>query len=100
MRCAISFAGTFRPRKWATLLSEGTHTLRVHSITALGRYDCLFISPHADDILLSCTGRMLWERDRGQRVLAVVVFAATTTNANDLAALDRLGIDELRLDMP
>jgi LmbE family N-acetylglucosaminyl deacetylase len=74
--------------------------VRVHSIQALGRYDCLFISPHADDVLLSCSGRMLWERDRGQRVLAVVIFATASSASRDGSDLDRLGIDELRLELP
>src|SRR5437763_1268823 len=41
---------------------------------------------------------MLWERDRGQRVLVVVVFAGPAGDASDL--LERIGIDELRLDTP
>ena len=40
----------------------------------LGRYDALYVSPHADDAALSCTSRMLGERARGQRVLVLVLF--------------------------
>jgi LmbE family N-acetylglucosaminyl deacetylase len=79
--------------------------VRVNSLQSLGRYDCLFVSPHTDDATLSCVGRMLWERDRGQRVLAVVVFADGTAAgpsgaSGESHALDRLGLDELRLELP
>ena len=40
----------------------------------LGRYDALYVSPHADDAALSCTSRLLGERARGQRVLVLVLF--------------------------
>jgi LmbE family N-acetylglucosaminyl deacetylase len=74
--------------------------VRVDNFQNLGRYDCLFVSPHTDDATLSCVGRMLWERDRGQRVLAVVVFADGGGTSGESHALERLGIDELRLELP
>lgn len=40
----------------------------------LGRYDALYVSPHADDAALSCAGRLLGERARGQRVLVLLLF--------------------------
>ena len=73
--------------------------MRIGSIHSLGRYDCLFVSPHPGDVTLSCIGRMLWERDRGLRVLVLTVFAVGEAN-DDGEALDRLGIDEMRLDIP
>jgi LmbE family N-acetylglucosaminyl deacetylase len=75
--------------------------VRVDNVHSLARYDCLFISPHTDDATLSCVGRMLWERNRGQRVLVVVVFAeGPTRGAGESHALEGLGIDELRLELP
>ena len=40
----------------------------------LGRYDALYVSPHADDAALACASRLLGERARGQRVLVLVLF--------------------------
>lgn len=101
---AAARAGISSHRRATTGLNfvvRGTHNVRVHSIQGLGRYDCLFISPHTDDVTLSCAGRMLWERDRGQRVLAVVVFSgASGQPAEGSTTLDQLGIDELLLNEP
>ena len=44
----------------------------------LGRYDALYVSPHADDAALSCAGRLLGERARGQRVLVLLLFESET----------------------
>jgi hypothetical protein len=74
--------------------------MRIGSLHSLGRYDCLFVSPHAGDSLLSCIGRMLWERNRGMRVLVLVVFAGHSDDSHADEALDRLGFDEMRLDVP
>jgi LmbE family N-acetylglucosaminyl deacetylase len=85
----------------AKIRREETHNVRLDNIQALGRYDGLFVSPHTDDATLSCVGRMLWEKNRGQRVLAVVVFAdGSAGNTTESHNLDRLGIDELRLELP
>ncbi len=53
----------------------------------LGRYDALYVSPHADDAALSCACRLLGERARAQRVLVLVLFEseAGTTVAELLA---------------
>lgn len=40
----------------------------------LGRYDSLFIAPHAGDALLSCPGRIYSEAERGRRVLVLALF--------------------------
>src|SRR5687767_2704907 len=76
-----------------------TQHMRIGSLHSLGRYDCLFVSPHAGDATLSCIGRMLWERDRGLRVLVLTVFAGADAR-EDSEALDRLGFDEMRLELP
>ena len=73
--------------------------MRIGSLHSLGRYDCLFVSSHPGDATLSCIGRMLWEQSRGMRVLVLVVFAGSEAR-EDSEALDRLGIDEMRLDEP
>ena len=39
-----------------------------------GRFDSLFVSPHADDALLSCPGRIRAEVERGRRVLVLALF--------------------------
>jgi hypothetical protein len=43
---------------------------------------------------------MLWERDRGQRVLVLVVFSGSEGPAREATSLDRMGIDEFHLDLP
>jgi LmbE family N-acetylglucosaminyl deacetylase len=73
--------------------------MKIGSVPSLGRYDCLFVSPHPGDATLSCIGRMLWERNRGLRVLVLVVFGGSEAR-EDSDALDRLGIDEMRFDIP
>lgn len=40
-----------------------------------GDYAHLYISPHFDDLVLSCGGRIVHQRVRGDRVLAIDVFA-------------------------
>jgi LmbE family N-acetylglucosaminyl deacetylase len=44
------------------------------SLPELGRYDALYLSPHADDAALACAGRMLGESARGERGLVIVFF--------------------------
>jgi LmbE family N-acetylglucosaminyl deacetylase len=64
------------------------------------RYDCLFISPHANDVALSCPGRMLWERDRGSRCLVVALFESADETPEVAAALREGGIDYLAGGLP
>jgi LmbE family N-acetylglucosaminyl deacetylase len=71
--------------------------VKITSVQELARYDCLFVSPHAGDAELSCVGRMSWEKDRGQTVLAVVAFGSPSAESETLA---RLGVDEIRLGLP
>lgn len=89
-------------------------------------YQHLYVSPHLDDVALSCAGRILRDRARGERVLVVTVFAglpapdaALTAFARfqhrrwgdevrpyqrrrreDARAMGRLGVDYLWLDFP
>jgi LmbE family N-acetylglucosaminyl deacetylase len=71
--------------------------VRINSLHGLGRYDCLFISAHPGDIELSCAGRLFWERERGQRVLSLVVFGGGPSPFGD--SLDAIGVDEMSLDL-
>lgn len=64
------------------------------------RYDCLFISPHADDVVLSCPGRLLWERDRGSRCLVLALFESPDVSSEVGAALRDRGIDYLAAGLP
>ena len=41
--------------------------------------DCLFLSPHLDDAVLSCSLRMLKERQDGKNVLAATLFSNSWT---------------------
>lgn len=39
------------------------------------RYDTVFVSPHLDDVALSCPGALYAHRQKGERVLVAVVFS-------------------------
>jgi len=38
-------------------------------------YDAIYLSPHLDDVVLSCSGRIHSQTQAGQRVLVITVFA-------------------------
>ena len=57
----------------------------------LGRYDALYVSPHADDAALSCAARLLGERARGQRVLVLLLFESEA--GPDVTELLARGVD-------
>jgi LmbE family N-acetylglucosaminyl deacetylase len=88
-------------------------------------YDYLYLSPHLDDAVLSCGGRILQQAERGQRVLVVTVCAGDPPpgplsefaqslhdrwglprnapelrRAEDRAAVARLGAEALHLPVP
>jgi LmbE family N-acetylglucosaminyl deacetylase len=46
------------------------------SVPDLARYDALYLSPHADDAVLACAGRILAGRARGERALVLVLFGS------------------------
>jgi LmbE family N-acetylglucosaminyl deacetylase len=62
--------------------------------------DSLYVSPHGDDVLLSCAARLLSELAQGLRVAVVTVFGADARHAAAAAALDRLGVRRLDLGLP
>jgi LmbE family N-acetylglucosaminyl deacetylase len=59
----------------------------------LGRYDSLFIAPHADDVLLACPARVLNEVERGRRVLVLALFAAEDADSRPAEAAAMLGAE-------
>lgn len=65
-------------------------------------YEVLYVSPHEDDVLVSCPGRMLSERAQSLRVLVVIVFsgAAGEARGGSEQTLRRLGFDVSRLGFP
>jgi LmbE family N-acetylglucosaminyl deacetylase len=64
------------------------------------RYDCLFVSPHADDVVLSCPGRLLWERDRGSRCLVLALFESPEGSPETAKAFRDLGLDYVEAGLP
>ncbi len=94
--------------------------MRYASLAAVDRpFDDVYISPHLDDVALSCGGRILRERALGRSVLVVTVFTADAgpcreipphvrARVGDMAerrrederAMARLGADFLWLDHP
>lgn len=67
--------------------------MTVARLDELTRYDCLFISPHADDIAFSSPARLFWEVQRGQRVLVLALFETPEASSAGAAAAERLGAD-------
>src|SRR5688500_5140298 len=63
--------------------------------------DSLYVSPHGDDVLLSCAARLLSDLAQGLRVTVVTVFAAGGGKAYFAAdaAFDRLGVRRLQLEL-
>src|SRR5262245_20967908 len=64
-------------------------------LDSVQRYDCLFLSPHADDIAFSCPARLSWEARRGQRALVLALFESPGEVSRGAAAVQRLGADFL-----
>lgn len=74
-------------------------------------YDSLYISPHFDDAVLSCAGRILRESRNGSRVAVVTLFSRggedrgsrelyTRRKEEDEEACSLLGAETLHLDYP
>jgi len=60
-------------------------------LSDLGRYDALYLSPHGDDAVLACLGRMRAERSRGERVLILALFESEPSPL--AAAVSELGVE-------
>ncbi|MCC6463953.1 MAG: PIG-L family deacetylase [Planctomycetes bacterium] len=88
--------------------------MKVPDLAALGRYECVYFSPHLDDVALSCAAQVLAHRQAGRRVLVATFFSHPgdadagpfrcadypTRQAEDLAANEAMGADTLHLGLP
>ena len=62
------------------------------------RHEALYVSPHEDDVWLSCAGRLLSEKAQGLRPLVAIVFSSAARGDGDAGrALERLGVATRRL---
>ena len=71
-------------------------------LAAIDVCDSLYVSPHGDDVLLSCAARLLSELEAGLRVTVLTVFGArgALRHGGPDAAFDRLGVRHVRLGLP
>ena len=91
--------------------------MKLASADAICRYyPHIYISPHMDDAVLSCGGRIAMQSAQGESVLVVTIFSEIDEakaaammpgmppcglremQDNDETALERLGVDHLRLN--
>lgn len=77
---------------------EAPSSMPALDLERLGRYDSVYVSPHVDDAVLSCTARILWERERGLKVLVLGLFEDTASEAP--GAFARLGVDYVPAGLP
>jgi LmbE family N-acetylglucosaminyl deacetylase len=70
-------------------------------LSAIDGCDSLYVSPHGDDVLLSCAARLLSEVERGLRVTVVTVFGGRGGSRHPAAdaAFDRLGVRRVNLGL-
>src|SRR6516165_8880252 len=75
------------------------------------KIDLLFISPHLDDVVLSCSGLIINERLAGKKILVATIFSKGDDTAErkrdyekryleDRAAMEFLGSEYKWLDFP
>ncbi len=69
-------------------------------LDSLDLFDSLFVSPHADDVLLSCPGRVRTEVERGRRVLVLALFEPNEGGEEIAAAVRRLGAEYVAAGLP
>jgi len=68
--------------------------------------DSVYVSPHADDVFLSCPARLLQEQARGAKILIVTLFDEGGRSPQGASAagrasfLDRPGVQHLDVGMP
>ncbi|MEM7249679.1 MAG: PIG-L family deacetylase [Acidobacteriota bacterium] len=75
------------------------------AVSGLEPADILYVSPHLDDVALSCGGRVLADREAGRRVLVVSLFTEPAHGRRKeerkaLAVLDATGFDGRLIDAP
>jgi LmbE family N-acetylglucosaminyl deacetylase len=66
----------------------------------LERYDCLFITPHGDDVALGCPARVQAEHERGRRVLVLALFEPVGGDTPAARAVRGLGADYASAGLP
>jgi LmbE family N-acetylglucosaminyl deacetylase len=94
--------------------------MRLPSVESIKlQYEHVYLSPHLDDAALSCGGRIVRQRKKGENILVVTVFTGdigeykkpqyrifesfTNTQSRrgeDERAMERLGVDYIWLDYP
>ncbi|MCI0455114.1 MAG: PIG-L family deacetylase [Candidatus Dadabacteria bacterium] len=94
--------------------------MRLPSIESIYKpYEHIYLSPHLDDVALSCGGRIVKQRSKGENVLVVTVFTGDIgeykkprdkilepfmntqmRRGEDERAMERLGVDYLWLNYP
>jgi len=64
--------------------------------------DSLYVSPHADDVFLSCGARLLSEQARGLKILIVTLFGGEggSSAAGRARFLSRPGVQHLEVGLP
>jgi LmbE family N-acetylglucosaminyl deacetylase len=67
-------------------------------------YDSLYLSPHLDDVAISCPARILVDRAEGRRVLVATIFSRggadeRARKREDRRAMRLLGVDHAWLDL-
>ena len=60
--------------------------MSVHQHARLADYDHIYLSPHLDDVVLACAGRIAGQRAAGAAVLVVTVFAGEHAGPGQAAA--------------
>jgi len=74
--------------------------MQLHDIQVIRpRYDHVYISPHFDDVVASCGGQILKQKQRNESILVVTVFSARGhhyPDANSSALKTRLDYDRRR----
>ena len=60
--------------------------MSVHQHPRLADYDHIYLSPHLDDVVLACAGRIARQRAAGAAVLVVTVFAGEHAGPGQAAA--------------
>lgn len=74
------------------------------------RYDLLFLSPHLDDVAISCAGRIIHELAKGKHILVATLFSLgsetdeskkvySCRRQEDEEAMQLLGVDHILLDL-
>jgi LmbE family N-acetylglucosaminyl deacetylase len=78
--------------------------LRPDEVARLEPCDSLYVSPHADDVFLSCPARLLREQARGAKVLIVTLFAEDGRSDAEAEGRERFlarpGVQRLEVGLP